>query len=76
MPPHKQKPGAAGTRQPGKCALSKSGSLEDSAAPRVGQPIDRFGNVYSESIYRNWTAAAIRALGIYRVGDEPEGGAR
>jgi hypothetical protein len=33
--------------------------------------------VHSEEIFKNWSPAAVRALGIHRVvGDEPKGGAR
>jgi hypothetical protein len=30
--------------------------------------VDRFGHLHSESIFKNWSAAAIKALGIRRKG--------
>jgi hypothetical protein len=32
-----------------------------------GRLVDRFGHEHSEAIFRNWTPAAIKALGIQRV---------
>lgn len=32
-----------------------------------GRLVDRHGHEHSEAIFRNWTPAAIRALGIRRV---------
>jgi len=40
----------------------------------VGQLIDKYGHLHTEAIFLNWSPAAIRALGIHRVGDEPKGG--
>jgi hypothetical protein len=36
----------------------------------VGQLIDRYGHVHSEAIFENWSPAALKALGIRRVGTE------
>jgi hypothetical protein len=50
----------------------------DSKSPNEGQThaggqlIDRFSKPRAESILRNWSPAAIKAMGIRRV---PEGGA-
>jgi hypothetical protein len=41
---------------------------------RPGQLIDRYGHVHSEAVFKNWSPAAIRALGIRRV--KAEGGGR
>jgi hypothetical protein len=65
-------------------AMARNGPLGDDLAdlsqtynPRhaLGQLRDKYGHPHSEAIFKNWTPAAIRALGIHRVGDEPEGGA-
>jgi hypothetical protein len=64
-------------------ALADSGSLETDRLPgaierdikqepRLGQLIDKHGHVHSEAIFRNWTPAAIKALGIRRI--DAEGG--
>jgi|GEM_PF-5844977 hypothetical protein len=42
--------------------------------PRAGQLTDRYGHVHSEAVLRHWSPAAIRALGVHRIGGEPEGG--
>jgi hypothetical protein len=42
--------------------------------PLKGQLIDRYGHVHSEAVLINWSPQALKALGIHRVGDEPEGG--
>ena len=34
-----------------------------------GQLVDRHGHVHTETIFLNWSAGAIRALGIRRVDD-------
>jgi hypothetical protein len=34
---------------------------------RTGQLIDKWGHPHSEAIFRNWSPAAIRALGIRRI---------
>ena len=39
----------------------------------TGRLIDRYGHEHSEAIFRNWTPAAIKAMGIRRVGGEPKG---
>jgi hypothetical protein len=49
-------------------------SSEDNPPQHLGQLRDKYGNPHSEAIFKNWTPAAIRALGIYRVGDERKGG--
>lgn len=42
---------------------------DDSPDCRAGQGglVDRFGNVHSEAILRNWSPATIRAMGIRRA---------
>ena len=40
----------------------------EASQPNTGQLIDRYGHLHSESIFRNWTPSAIKALGIRRVG--------
>jgi hypothetical protein len=37
-------------------------------APRRGDLLDRHGHFHSEDIFKNWSPAAIVALGIHRVG--------
>jgi hypothetical protein len=55
--------------------LPKStGELLDSELPapvQGGQLIDRYGHLHSEAIFKNWSPAAIKALGIRRVEVEP-----
>ena len=62
-------------------ALAGSGPLDDGRLagatkpsdkqnPQPGQLVDRYGNVHSELIFRNWSPAAIKALGIHRVGED------
>jgi hypothetical protein len=36
--------------------------------------VDRHGHRYRETILRNWSPAALKALGIRRLGDEPKAG--
>ena len=48
-----------------KSDLNAADDIEPSEASQL---IDRYGHPHSESIFRNWTPAAIRALGIRRVG--------
>jgi hypothetical protein len=38
----------------------------------TGRLIDRYGHEHSEAIFRNWTPAAIKAMGIRRVGGDPK----
>jgi hypothetical protein len=80
--------GQAHTTRPAP-AIAGSGPLEIDRPPRAissdntlnelqaqpGRLIDRYGHEHSEAILRNWTPAAIKAMGIRRVGDEPKGGA-
>ncbi|MGI8853070.1 MAG: hypothetical protein ACR2GC_07245 [Methyloceanibacter sp.] len=40
----------------------------EASQPKTGQLIDRYGHHHSESIFTNWTPAAIKALGIRRMG--------
>jgi hypothetical protein len=40
--------------------------------PAPGQLVDRYGHVHSEAIFHNWSPAAIKALGIRRVGEGGE----
>jgi hypothetical protein len=52
------------------CGSDHTGELISSTAKpeeRVGQLIDKYGHVHSESIFRNWSPAAIRVMGIRRV---------
>ena len=59
-------------------AAIASGSVVTTVAEVQAQPgrlIDRYGHEHSEAIFRNWTPAAIKAMGIRRVGGEPKGGA-
>ena len=48
---------AAENREPSEASQQKTGHL-----------IDRYGHPHSESIFNNWTRAAIKALGIRRGG--------
>ena len=43
-------------------------SPREASQQKTGQLIDRYGHTHSESIFRNWTHDAIKALGIRRVG--------
>ena len=73
---HKAKPAAAATAN-GPCKndrLTGATSLPDSIEqlkPQHGRLIDRFGHEHSEHIFKNWSPAALRVMGIRRV---PEGG--
>jgi hypothetical protein len=53
-------------------AISSDNTLTELQA-QPGRLIDRCGHEHSEAIVRNWTPAAIKAMGIRRVGDEPKG---
>jgi hypothetical protein len=55
-------------------AISCDNTLSELQA-QPGRLIDNCGHEHSEAIFRNWTPAAIKAMGIRRVGDEPKGGA-
>jgi hypothetical protein len=55
-------------------AISSDNTLTELQA-QPGRLIDKCGHEHSEAIFRNWTPAAIKAMGIRRVGDEPKGGA-
>jgi hypothetical protein len=48
-------------------------SLTNKPEPRPGL-VDKWGHPHSEAIFRNWSPAAIRALGIRRI--KAKGGAR
>jgi hypothetical protein len=56
-------------------AMRRGGS-RPSAAPQAASPfrarplIDRFGGRHSETVLRNWSPAAIAALGIRRADDD------
>jgi hypothetical protein len=73
MPPaHTAKPAAAATAN-GPCkndrptgATSLPDSIEKLKAQH-GRLIDRYGHEYSEAIFRNWSHAAIKAMGVRRV---------
>jgi hypothetical protein len=70
-------------------ATAMTGALEGNSAaalnPRVnkaktekqesrsGQLVDRFGHLHTDAVLRNWSPAAIRAMGIRPI---EEGGAR
>ena len=41
----------------------------DKSKPKPGQLVDRYGHVHSEAIFRNWSPAAIKALGVRRIGE-------
>ena len=49
-------------------SISSPNSIAELAA-QPGQLVDRYGHRLSEAIFRNWTPAAIRALGVRRVVD-------
>jgi len=57
----------------GEINSANSNSANIAQAPRASL-IDKHGHRHSEAIFRNWSPAAIKALGIRRVGDDPEGG--
>lgn len=48
-------------------AATPAGTIKPS-----GQLIDKHGHLHSEAIFKNWSPAAIKALGIRRI--EAEGG--
>jgi hypothetical protein len=54
---------------PATCSISSTDSHEQAA----GQLVDKHGHVHTEAVYRNWSPAAIRVLGIRRVGATPRG---
>ena len=65
---HTARPAAMVHGEP--CGSDHTGELISSTAKpeeRVGQLIDKYGHVHSESIFRNWSPAAIRVMGIRRV---------
>jgi hypothetical protein len=52
------------------CGNDHTGELispTDKPQERVGQLIDKYGHVHSEAVLRNWTPAAVKALGIHRL---------
>jgi hypothetical protein len=49
-------------------------SSEHKSSQRLGQLIDRYGHPLSENVLHDWSPAARRALGVHRIGDEPEDG--
>jgi hypothetical protein len=54
------------------CGNDHTGELispTDKPQERVGRLIDKYGHVHGEAIFRNWSPAAIKALGIRRVDD-------
>ena len=75
---------------PQKRTPAMTGALEDNSAtalnPRIskaktekqesrpGQLVDRYGHIHGEAVLTHWSPAALRALGIHRLGDDPEGG--
>jgi hypothetical protein len=42
-------------------------SSTNNPSPRQGQFVDRFGHVHSSAIFKNWSPAAIKAMGIRRL---------
>lgn len=42
-------------------------SFRDSSQSASGQWLDKYGHLHSGAIFKNWSPAAIRALGIHRV---------
>ena len=52
-------------------AISSDNTLTELQA-QPGRLIDRYGHEHSEAIFRNWTPAAIKAMGIRRVGGDPK----
>jgi hypothetical protein len=73
MPPQKRTPAGGGVGVlVGDHAVKMIPSSSKPA--RVGQLIDRYGHVHSEAVLNNWSPKALKALGIHRIGDEPEGG--
>jgi len=64
-------------------ATAMTGALEDghgndasrdTQPARVGQLVDRYGHVHGEIVLTAWSPQALKALGVRRVGDDPEGG--
>jgi hypothetical protein len=54
------------------CAADLAKISKDKATtPPPGQLVDRYGNLHTEGVLRNWSPAALKALGIRRVGGEP-----
>ena len=49
---------------------AKAEVVRKNPQPRVGQLVDRYGQIHSESVLRDWSPQALKALGIHRVGDE------
>ena len=65
---HKSKPPPRGDRDGGEISGSVEHPIDTSPKP-ASQLIDKYGHRHSEAIFRNWSPAAIKALGIRRVGD-------
>lgn len=68
---HKSKPPPRGERDGGE--ISGSEDPTDTSPKPAGQLIDEYGHRHSEAVFRNWSPAAIKALGIRRVGGAPDG---
>ena len=45
------------------------------ATAQADQLVDRYGHLHSEAIFRNWSPAAIKALGVRRIPSDEGGGA-
>jgi hypothetical protein len=71
-PPHKRSPASL----PGEHGAGKQDHARDQLISKTvnpGQLVDKYGHLHSEAVFRSWSPAAIKALGIRRV--EAEGGA-
>lgn len=66
MPRLKRTPTGGDGRGSGKLQADKL-NPRNKPSPLPGQLVDRFGHAHSEAIFRNWSPAVIKALGIRRV---------
>ena len=63
---------ACGRGEPGeRDHAAKLISVTDKPELRSGQIVDRYGHVHSEAVFKNWSPAAIEALGIHRLKVKP-----
>jgi hypothetical protein len=66
----KKRPAAArgrpGNDDPARSEISSPENNSSSA----GQLVDRYGHTLSESVLENWSAAALKALGVHRRKDQ------
>jgi hypothetical protein len=78
LPPNTTRPAAALAASEPRKTDRLAGAISPNNRPeaRQDQYRDKYGHLLSASIFKNWSLAAIKALRIHRVGDEPKGGVK